>query len=189
MSLAFQPTAIVGLNKDLEMPVVSFKSAAKPSMYGYTPMLEEKKKETGEKVATAVLSITNKQKKKEAEKKKTEKMDVDEKEDKDDKKMEVDDKKKDDVDEKKPEKKAEEATFEILPNPARVMKAQLRVCSVVDAKYSPMKNVSIGGVVMLNNVTGEKEEIVEPMAVNKVRTGHAASRVAGAVSLGSFRNL
>jgi len=170
LSLAFQPTAIVGLNKDLEMPVVSFKSAAKPSMYGYTPMLEEKKKETGEKVATAVLSITNKQKKKEAEKKKTEKMDVDEKEDKDDKKMEVDDKKKDEADEKKPEKKAEEATFEILPNPARVMKAQLRVCSVVDAKYSPMKNVSIGGVVMLNNVTGEKEEIVEPMAVNKGAT-------------------
>merc|ERR1712119_135603 len=83
LSLAFQPTAVIGLNSNLDMPVVKFKSNAKPSMYGYPPNLEEKKKEDKEKVATAVLSITNKQKKKEAEKRKgkdvagEEKMDVD----------------------------------------------------------------------------------------------------------------
>merc|ERR1711874_118348 len=99
LSLAFQPTAVIGLNSNLDMPVVKFKSNAKPSMYGYPPALEEKKKEDKEKVTTAVLSITNKQKKKEAEKKKKdgtgeEKMDVDS-EKKDDKreKMEVDEKK------------------------------------------------------------------------------------------------
>merc|ERR1712066_846609 len=70
LSLAFQPTAIIGLNSNLDMPVAQFKSNAKPSMYGYPPALEEKKKEDKEKVTTAVLSITNKQKKKEAEKKK-----------------------------------------------------------------------------------------------------------------------
>merc|ERR1711874_185819 len=147
LSLAFQPTAIIGLNKDLEMPVVSFKSSAKPSMYGYTPMLEEKKK---------------------AEKKKVEKMDVDENEEK---KMEVDEKKEDKKEEpeQKPEKK-EEPLFEILSNPARVMKAQLKVITPEDAKYTPMKDIKIGGIVMLNNVTGEKEEIVEPMAVNKGST-------------------
>ena len=52
------------------MPKVSFRSNAKPSTYGYPAPLEEKKKEAGEKVATAVLSITAKHKKKEAEKKK-----------------------------------------------------------------------------------------------------------------------
>merc|ERR1711887_292722 len=68
LSLAFQPTAIIGLNSNLDMPVAQFKSSAKPSMYGYTPNIEEKKKEDKEKVATAVLSITAKQKKKNADK-------------------------------------------------------------------------------------------------------------------------
>merc|ERR1712110_1232485 len=51
LSLAFQPTAIIGLNSNLDMPVAQFKSSAKPSMYGYTPNIEEKKKEDKEKVA------------------------------------------------------------------------------------------------------------------------------------------
>merc|ERR1719474_2512679 len=90
LSLAFQPTALIGLNKDLDMPVIQFKSNAKPSTYGYPPNLEEKKKEDKEKVATAILSITNKQKRKEAEKKKKdeEKMVVDEKTVKEDEKKE-----------------------------------------------------------------------------------------------------
>merc|ERR1712025_665479 len=114
LCLAFQPTAVIGLNSNLDMPVVKIKSAAKPSTYGYPPNLEEKKKEDKEKVSTAVLSITNKQKKKEAEKKKgkegDDKMDVEEKED----------------DKEKKEEKADEPepNFEHLSNPARVMKAQ-----------------------------------------------------------------
>ena len=143
LCLAFQPTAVIGLNSNLDMPVVKIKSAAKPSTYGYPPNLEEKKKEDKEKVSTAVLSITNKQKKKEAEKKKgkegEDKMEVDEKKDekKEDKKekMEVDEKKEDDK-EKKEEKAADEPepNFEHLSNPARVMKAQLKVVSLEDGK-------------------------------------------------------
>merc|ERR1711892_821240 len=95
------------------------------------------------KVTTAVLSITNKQKKKEAEKKKgkdgDEKMDVDsEKKDEKKEKMEVDEKK----EEEKPE----------------------------EGKYRPMKDISIGGIVMLDRAelgSGEEEQIVEPMEVNK----------------------
>merc|ERR1711973_982270 len=105
LSLAFQPTAVIGLNSNLDMPVVKFKSNAKPSMYGYPPALEEKKKEDKEKVTTAVLSITNKRKKKEAEKKKgkesEDKMDVDEKKDDKKEKMDVDEKKEDDKKEEK----------------------------------------------------------------------------------------
>merc|ERR1712102_128832 len=143
LCLAFQPTAVIGLNANLDMPVVKFRSAAKPSTYGYPPALEEKKKEDKEKVTTAVLSITNKQKKKEAEKKKgkdgEEKMDVDEKKEEKKEKME-DDKKADEP----------EPNFELLSNPARVMKAQLRVVSLEDGKYRPMKDISIGGVIMLD---------------------------------------
>merc|ERR1712198_226639 len=156
LCLAFQPTALIGLNSNLDMPVVKIRSGAKPSMFGYPPNLEEKKKEDKEKVTTAVLSITNKQKKKEAEKKKgkesEDKMDVDEKKD--------------------AEKAADEPepNFELLSNPARVMKVQLKVVSMEDSKYRPMKDMSIGGVIMLDRAelgADEKEEIVEPILVNK----------------------
>ena len=33
LSLAFQPTEVIGLNSNLDMPVVKFKSNAKPSVY------------------------------------------------------------------------------------------------------------------------------------------------------------
>merc|ERR1711971_340318 len=165
LSLAFQPTAIIGLNSNLDMPVAQFKSSAKPSTYGYTPNIEEKKKEDKEKVATAVLSITAKQKKKNAEKGKKdgeEKMDVDNTEKKDEDKKEVEEK-----------KKEVEPLFEMLANPARVMKAQLKLVTLEDARYRPMKDLSIGGIVMLNRTDkwDKDEEIVEPMEVNKASTG------------------
>merc|ERR1711963_496387 len=70
LSLAFTPSCVIGLNENLDMPVMKIKSNAKPATYAYPPPLEEKKKEDKEKVATAVLSITAKQKKKEADKSK-----------------------------------------------------------------------------------------------------------------------
>jgi len=151
LSLAFQPTALIGLNKDLEMPVVQFRSNAKPSTYGYPAPLEEKKKEDKEKVATAILSITVKQKRKAAEKKKEEE------------KMEVDEKK----EEEKKEEKKEEPLFEHLSNPARIVKSQLRVAQLEDAKYKAVKDLGIGGIVILDNISGEKDTIVEPMVVVK----------------------
>merc|ERR1712127_721152 len=91
------------------------------------------------------------------------KMDVDT-EKKEETKMEVEP-------EKKKEKKPEpEPNFEMLSNPARVMKAQLKVISLEDGRYRPMKDLSIGGIVMLDNTSGEAEEIVEPMEVNKTTT-------------------
>jgi len=170
LSLAFQPTAVIGLNSNLDMPVAKFKSNAKPSTFGYPPNIEEKKKETGEKVSTAILSITAKQKKKQSDKSKTgeEKMDVDtEKKDDKKEKMEVDEKK---DDEKEKEKKEPEPTFEMLSNPARVMKAQLKLINLEDGKYRPLKNISMGGIIMLDNTSGEVEEIVAPMEVNKETT-------------------
>ena len=109
LSLAFQPTAVIGFNSNLDMPVVKFK----PSMFGDPANLEEKKKEDKEKVTTAVLFITNKQKKKEAEKKQ-------EKDGSGDKPEE--------------EKKEHEPLFEMLSNPARVMKAQLKVINLEDGE-------------------------------------------------------
>lgn len=109
ISLSFTPTALIGLNSDLKMPKIEYKSNAKPSLYGYPAPLEEKKEKEREKVSTAVLSITAKAKKKEAEKKKEEKMDVDEQpaDKKDGKDKKEEEKEKDKKDEKKDEKKPE----------------------------------------------------------------------------------
>merc|ERR1712059_48520 len=101
--------------------------------------------------------------KKQAEKNKTgeEKMDVDSEMKE---KIETEEKKEE---EKEKEKKEPEATFEMLANPARVMKAQLKVTNPEDGKYRPMKDISIGGIVLLDNTSGEVDEVVEPMEVNK----------------------
>merc|ERR1711992_154736 len=96
------------------------------------------------------------------------KMEVDEKKEGKKEKMEVDEKK----EEKEKDKSEEpEPNFELLSNPARVMKAQLKFVSLEDGKYRPMKDISIGGVIMLDRSTevgvDEKEEIVEPILVNR----------------------
>merc|ERR1711992_521527 len=81
-----------------------------------------------------------------------------------------DEKKEDKKEEKEKEKDEPESNFEMLSNPARVMKTQLKVVTLEDEKYMPMKNISIGGVIILDRAqlqNDEKEEIVEPILVNK----------------------
>ncbi|XP_041353405.1 26S proteasome non-ATPase regulatory subunit 1-like [Gigantopelta aegis] len=180
LSLAFSPNCLVGLNHDLKMPKIEFKSNAKPSTFAYPPPLEEKRDKAKEKVETAVLSITAKQKKKDADKKKDDdKMDVDD-EKKDDskekeketkekkaepeKKEEKMEEKKEEKEEKVEEKKKEpEPGFDMLMNPARVMKSQLKVLSTgEDTRYCPVKDLTNGGIIMLkNSKPGEQEDIVE----------------------------
>merc|ERR1719483_763784 len=81
------------------------------------------------------------------------------------------------MDEEKPEeeKKEPEPLSELLSNPARVMKAQLKVINLEDGKdnfniindhiisvagkYRPIKDISIGGIVMLDRAElGAEEE-------------------------------
>lgn len=218
LSLAFTPTCLIGLNSDLKMPKVEIRSAARPSLYAYPAPLEEKKTEEREKVATAVLSIAARQKRREtADKKDDDKMEVDEdvkevikeaeekiadvvsptsattsatptplKADKDKELKEKKDKKEDkkvaaaaaagkgkdedaskeeEKEPVKPERKEPEATFEILQNPARTLRQQLKVISLADGQnYKPMKDVTIGGIVVLHHLTGDEETLVEPVA-------------------------
>lgn len=208
LSLAFTPTCVIALNSDLKMPKMELKSAAKPSLYAYPAPLEEKKVEEREKVATAVLSIAARQKRRETVDK-DEKMDIDEdvKEvlkdskavkdgDKDtkesEKSVEKDDKAKaskskeesaaspappstsDDKDKEKDkegakvERKEPEPNFEILQNPARILRQQLKMVSIVDGQsYTPLKDVTIGGIIVTqrNTKVGDVEEmLVEPIA-------------------------
>jgi len=162
ISLSFKTSSIVGLNADLKMPKMDFKSAAKPSTYAYPAKLEEKKEKVAEKVSTAVLSITAKHKRKEAEKKeKEEKMDVDE----ENKAPTNEDKKNEDAKDKEKAKEPE-LSFEVLPNPARTLRQQLKVLSVPpNSRYIPIKELTYGGIIMLkDHQKADPEELVEPVA-------------------------
>nr|XP_033340629.1 26S proteasome non-ATPase regulatory subunit 1 [Megalopta genalis] len=69
--------------------------------------------------------------------------------------------------EKTEEKKKEvEPNFEILQNPARVLRQQLKVIQLVDGShYASVKDLQIGGIVMVNHIQPDtEEELVEPVA-------------------------
>ncbi|OQR68773.1 26S proteasome non-ATPase regulatory subunit 1 isoform 1 [Tropilaelaps mercedesae] len=170
LSLAFTPSCVIGLNSSLTMPKITFRSNVKPSTYAYPPPLEEKKEKEREKVMTAVLSITFKAaaKKRQREKAKEEgeetKMDVDDKDAKAKEETDAVKAKEDDAKAKEEEKKPE-PHFEILSNPARVVRPQLKVLQMNEnSRYRPIKDVSIGGVIlMLDTLSEWAEELVEPV--------------------------
>lgn len=65
----------------------------------------------------------------------------------------------------KPERKEPEPNFEILQNPARVLRQQLKVISVIDNQhYTPMKDVSIGGIIVMQHTSRDEQIMVEPVA-------------------------
>lgn len=171
LSLAFTPTFLIGLNKDLRLPKqFATRCAARPSAFAYPKKLEEKKEEKKERVITAVLSTTAKAKAREAKKKAgddSHHMDVDStspvtgetasgvevckvSEDAKEAGAAGEDDDDDDKDEEAAagaEKKAAEPepTFFMLGNPARVTQAQENVVSFLldaDHRYVPVRRDS-----------------------------------------------
>ncbi|PWN48456.1 putative RPN2-26S proteasome regulatory subunit [Violaceomyces palustris] len=59
-SLAFTPTALIGLNRELRIPQFEFISEAKPSLFAYPSSFKAPSEKKVEKVETAVLSTTAK---------------------------------------------------------------------------------------------------------------------------------
>ena len=174
LSLAFTPTAIIGLNKNLETPRFEFVSNAKASLFAYPPALKPPSATVVEKVATAVLSTTAKAKAraKKIEKEKGDQMDIDE--DKPSIKDEemVEDEKKEER--KTVQKKKKEENFEILENMARVVPAQLKhIAFKENSRYAPVKNQNAGGIIMLvDNKPDEEEDLIQP----RVPSGDATTR-------------
>lgn len=226
LSLAFTPTYLVGLNEDLKIPKLYYKSGAKPSTFAYPPPIEAKKEREREKVSTAILSITAKAKRKEASKKDkqqgVDKMEVDDdhssastKDSKDKRQSQetgpkrkdsttksastdanpssgttsaatsgansttsgtkdkcTKDGSKDKADDKEKEKdkedKADEPNFELLSNPSRVLRQQLKYVTIPDgSKHQAMKDVQIGGIILVKHLkSDEPEEIIEPVTAH-----------------------
>eukprot|EP01027_Heterolobosea_sp_BB2_P000752 GEZU01001099.1.p1 GENE.GEZU01001099.1~~GEZU01001099.1.p1 ORF type:complete len:900 (-),score=305.42 GEZU01001099.1:245-2944(-) len=171
LSLAFAPTAVIGLNADLKMPKFSFKSNAPPSMFAYPPPTAPPEKAVVARLPQVVLSTTAKAKARAAQKRKEETSAME---------IEKPEEKKEEGGEKKEEagagEKKEEATFEILQNPARVTRAQANILSFdVDERYTPLKKDNISGIVLLrDNKPGEEEVLVEPKVLKKEGAAGAA---------------
>jgi len=178
LSLCFQPTSLITLTSDLKMPVMEFKSNAKPSLFAYPPPMEEKKEKQAEKIETAVLSITNKAKKRQQDKIKhaqdSEKMDVDEKKPKKDDldSITVSDKEKPKTEKETKVVAEPEPSFQMLKNPARVMKQQLKQMSLPeDSRYSPLKNLAVGGVILVRDKRSDQPQ--EHVQLEKAGGVHA----------------
>jgi len=70
IALAFSPTAVIGLNKNLKMPKnFTFVSHAKPSLFAYPTMMEAKKEEVKKVKKIATLSVAAKAAKAKAKRK------------------------------------------------------------------------------------------------------------------------
>ena len=176
LSLAFTPTFLIGLTGNMKMPNLEYKSNAKPSTYAYPPPIEAKKEKEREKVSTAILSVTAKAKKKDAAKKDkqeggVEKMDVDEEKATTSKVVVKTEEQASEV-KKTTEEKVEEPSFEMLTNPARILRQQLKVVSMCEqSRYQPMKNPQIGGIVLLKDTQpNEPEDLIEPVIAHFSRT-------------------
>ena len=160
LSLSFTPTAIIGVDQDLEIPSFKFYSNTRPSMFDYPPEAEVKTEEAPEKIKTAVLSTTAQDKRRKMVKerqRRRESMDVDHTSSTpkvssaDDDKMDVDeDAKKDDDDKAEGAQATEVAKKKVekekvghdLENMSRVLPAQVKYISFPGDRFVPVKKVS-----------------------------------------------
>ncbi|EFY97637.1 proteasome/cyclosome and HEAT repeat protein [Metarhizium robertsii] len=187
LSLSFSPTAIIGLDHDLEMPDIKFHCATRQSLFDYPPEQEVKVEEGPAMIATAILSTTA-QAKRRAQKKeraqRRESMDLDTAPAKGVEKMDVDEEKKeyskdkkdtDDKDiasaetKKKPEK--EKVGYDI-ENMSRVLPGQLKYVSFLAGRYKPVKKPT-GGPLLLDDTKPEEPKSLIEEKLKKVTTERA----------------
>lgn len=165
LSLSFTPTAVIGVDQDLEVPSFKFYSATRPSLFDYPPEQETKIEDAPEKVKTAVLSTTAQAKRRAQKKEKQqrrESMDIDQtpttpKTSNMGDKMEIEDEKdgeKQDTAKREGDEAKELPQVEVLKkkmerekvgcnleNMSRVLPAQLKFISFPDGRYEPVKKV------------------------------------------------
>jgi 26S proteasome regulatory subunit N2 len=167
LSLSFTPTAVIGVDQSLEVPVFKFHSNTRPSLFDYPPEQQVKADETPEKVKTAVLSTTNQAKRraqrreKEQQQQQRESMDVDqtpttpkvsgqlpekmeteEGASKEGEEGKPADKEEAPADGQKKKVEKEKIGYE-LENMSRVLPAQLKYLTFPDSRYEPVKRVNI----------------------------------------------
>ncbi|KAL8279340.1 hypothetical protein RQP46_008152 [Phenoliferia psychrophenolica] len=213
LSLAFTPTAIIGVNKDLKIPKFDFVSNTRPSLFAYPPATKLPQKVTVEKVETAVLSTTVKAsaRAKAKEQASGDSMDTDDKPAEAKPTSEDTEMKSDepataaapaasegaaattaDATPAKPKRKAE-ATSSVLSNLSRVTPAQLPFITFApDARWTPVRPVhsgesSIGaggGILLMRDSEPDKEAEFLTIEVEKVLTLEDLDNATGAAAGG-----
>lgn len=172
LSLALAPTYTIGLNKNFKFPkTFEVVCNSKPSVFAYPKKLEEKKEEKKKRVETVTLSITAKEKARQARKRAKEEnagssdaMDVENAEEKtDDKKAEEKADGEEEKQEKKPKKKREpEPTSFRISNPSRVTTAQSQECEFdLTQRYRPIRveEKPVGVIILIDSTPGEAEDL------------------------------
>ncbi|GJY52823.1 26S proteasome non-ATPase regulatory subunit 1 homolog A [Tanacetum coccineum] len=197
ISLAFSPTALVGLNYDLKVPQFEFLSHAKPSLFEYPKPTTVPTATSAVKLPTAVLSTSARAKarasKKEAEKANAEKLSGGDSAaasgsgGKGKGSGETGDSMQVDGAAGEKEKKAEpEPTFEILTNPARVVPAQEKFIKFLeDSRYAPVK-AAASGFVLLKDLRPTEPEVLAltdaPSSTTSAAAGAAAPAQPGSAA-------
>ncbi|KAL6843181.1 hypothetical protein ACP4OV_026894 [Aristida adscensionis] len=178
VSLAFSPTALIGINSELKVPKFEFLSNAKPSLFDYPKPTTLQTTTASVKLPAAILSTYAKAKsraKKVAESKAQEKAEAASSEDAAtaSTSMQVDGA----AEKKSPEP---EPTFQILTNPARVVPAQEKFIKFLEgSRYEPVKAAPSGFVLLRDLNPTEAEELVLTDALS---TGAANASAAPAAS-------
>jgi len=166
LSLAMTPSYSIGLNKNLLMPKeFSVKCNCKQSLFSYPKKLQAKKEEKKERVKTAVLSTTAKNKARLARKAKEngeeDAMDISTSEMKNEEEKVEEEKEKREIEEE--EKKTPEPSTYIMSNPSRLTPSQIPFVGYDPTnRYDPVDIDHRGGIIVLNDKTpDEAEEIIE----------------------------
>ncbi|KAM7461904.1 hypothetical protein LguiA_030025 [Lonicera macranthoides] len=197
ISLAFSPTAFIGLNYDLKVPKFEFLSHAKPSLFEYPRPTTVPTTTSAVKLPTAVLSTSAKAKAR-ASKKEADQKAVAEKStsgsDEPAGSSSVKGKSSSDKDaadsmqvDTPTEKKAEpEPTFEILTNPARVVPAQEKFIKFLEeSRYVPVKSAA-SGFVLLRDLRPTEPEVLSltdaPSSTASTAAAPAAAHQGGSSS-------
>ncbi|KAL6712466.1 proteasome regulatory particle base subunit [Coniothyrium glycines] len=178
LALSFTPTAVIGLDQELDIPAFKFYSNTRPSMFDYPPDAEVKAEEAPEKIKTAVLSTTAQDKRRRMVKerqRRRESMDVDNApatpKPADDDKMDLDDEteKKDEVEKSEgtqagetSKKKAEkEKVGYELENMSRVLVPQVKYISFPGERYVPVKKPTLGVILLIDSKPSEPKTLLE----------------------------
>uniref|UniRef100_J3MRB5 26S proteasome non-ATPase regulatory subunit 1 homolog n=1 Tax=Oryza brachyantha TaxID=4533 RepID=J3MRB5_ORYBR len=186
ISLAFSPTAFIGLNSDLKVPKFEFLSNTKPSLFDYPKPTTQQTTTASVKLPTAILSTYAKAKsrakkeaesKAQAESKAREKAEAPPSEDASTS-MQVDGA----AEKRAPEP---EPTFQILTNPARVVPAQEKFIKFLEGgRYDPVKLAPSGFVLLRDLKPTETEELVLTDApATQTTNAAAAQQVSGAAAM------
>ncbi|KAK4482545.1 hypothetical protein RD792_009705 [Penstemon davidsonii] len=182
VSLAFSPTALIGLNNDLKVPKFEFLSHAKPSLFEYPKPTTVPTTTSAVKLPTAVLS-TSVRAKARANKKEAEK--APEKPEPSSGKGKASDKDGDSVQiDIAADKKGEpEPSFEILTNPARVVPAQEKFIKFLEgSRYVPVKSAPSGFVLLKDLRPNEPEVLSLTEAPSSSAGGSATGQQQGSAS-------